>query len=485
MLNPIITIEDFSGENSLNQRLASKTQTFRSFGMDNYSRKGFLAVGNGNELVTGATASKYASDILFAVGDSNTYFAIDTKLFTLTTPTSISSVRTSSQSGIIQSLKEYNGYLYYAQDASIGRYDFVSTYTDTWKTAGVQSGYAHPMEISYGNLWFGNGQYVAKWDDTTFTSNALDIKTGWSVACLANYGLPYLAIGANFTSAIGSVKSKIFLWDRTSPTVWNNEIEIPENTIYSMISHSSGLWLLAGTTSVSIYHVPFGSFSAIKMHTFENDVSILYRPTVSMNAMAIKGNRIYFGLNTNTLSSTQTSPAIYSFIPQIQGFKIQGEYLSASITETNSTDVNYYCVRVVPTSTSPILYFSQVFSSTYQIVRDSSDINSPYSSTTSKVFSETVYYDAPAGKKLYFTGFGIDTLKRPAGTITLYYRKDGDTSWTSIVGHSTANSIGFYTTIPVECYTIQFKIEITSNSGRVPWYIKRLFATGKLTDDSR
>ncbi|WP_207785098.1 hypothetical protein, partial [Listeria monocytogenes] len=84
----------------------------------------------------------------------------------------------------IQELVEYKGYMYYAQNTTIGRSDLnAPTYVDNWKT-GLTSN-PHPMCISYDssqltdqNVYVGNGSKVDMISGTTYTSNVLDIPDG-------------------------------------------------------------------------------------------------------------------------------------------------------------------------------------------------------------------------------------------------------------------------------------------------------------------
>ena len=135
-----------------------------------------------------------------------------------------------------------------------------------------------------------------------------------------------------------------------------------------------------------------------------------------------------------------------------------------------------------------MVYFSYENGTTQNLYREllfTSD-SSIYSGNGSFVYSyiETVYYEAPPGKKLYFDGFGLDFLPLTSGDgIDIEYKKDGDSNYSTIRSISASGGeTSIYKTLPIECHSIRFKISMTSHN-RI--FIKRFFGTGKLIDDTR
>lgn len=493
MLKPLIQLNDFSGAMSLNDKIAAKNQVAIGYGMNPTLRRGYLTMRPGFVRMTLSSSSDIGvefQDMLYAIEDGVLYFAgEDTKIYKSTGNLVVE--HDSANSGAIRSLKEYNGYMYYAQETIIGRSSLAGTpvYEDTWLTTVVSGGAAmenktfHPMEVSGdNNMYIGNGQYVDRYNGSgdAYSSHALDLASGWDIQCLANFGVLYLAIGANF----GTTSCKIFLWDRFAPS-WNDEIEIPETKIFAMISRPGGLWVFAGSSTASIYYIPLNSRQATRVYTFENDNEALYTYTIYPNAVTYKNGRVYFGLSANTAISTQVYPAVYSFNPNPENLQMNIEFYNPSASGL----VDFKSVRVVNYDTyRSVLYISYENGSTQNLVRENLlgevDVYASWFSPAGTI--ETVYYEAPPDKKLYFDGFGIDTLPRTTGSITLEYKADGDTSWTTIKSsYQDALGTGFYITKAVECKSIKFRISVDIQTGSSLWFIKRLFATGQLIDDTR
>ena len=489
MLKPLITIENWDGGQSLNDRIAAKNQLAIGSGIDPFLRRGYMA---NKVALTRMTLSSSVDtnvefqDIIYAQEDSNVYLAgEDTIIYSQSSAGAIASAHDSAQAGAIRSLREYKGYMYYPQDTTIGRSDLAGspTYTDNWQASNISNVAYKPIEVSGGDMFVGNGQYVAKWDGTTFTYNALDIQTGWEIQSMANFGSSLLAIGANFGDTSNSVYSKIFLWSRQHPTIWDDEIEVPEANIFAMISRPGGLWYFAGTNNLSLYFCPLGSRQGIKVFTFENDFPELYMMMVYPNAISAKDGRIYFGLTFNTSATNQFTPGVYSFNPDINNLKMQCE----RATNAGSTGlVNIKSLRSIKYASQPqMVYFSYERGTTQNLYREqlfSSDTtiyagNGEFTNGT----SETVYFDAPQGKKIRLTGFGMDFLPLTTGSqIDLEYKKDYDTSFTAIKTYTTVAGINFHKPLVVECYSIKFRITVSGTNSRQ--FFKRLYANGSLID---
>lgn len=504
MLKPLITIDDFKGGATLNEKLGRKDQFHLGRGLDFTSRQGFLTIRPAftrMQLSSSTDVTTPMQGILYTLEDSNVYFGgDDTKIYKQTSTGSITSDNDSAETGAIRGLIEYKGHMYYPQDLSIGRSDLAGTptYDDDWAKNGVssvviQNSTYKPLCISGdNNLYMGNGQYVAKIDGsaTIAASQALDLQAGWEIQTLANFGIPFLAIGANFlpSSSSTSQVSKMFLWDRISAS-WNDEIEIPENSIYAMFQKGGYLWVWAGSNALSIYVVPLGSRMATKVFTFENDNQQDYSFKVYPNAVGYKDGRIFFAVSGNTSASTNTPIGVYSMNNNPSNLQLNIEF-SPSVF-SYSGQIDYKSIGLISYTSQVakgILYFSADNGTTENLVRENLYTSDDMFSNATGVY-ETFYFDAPPGKKLYFDGFGVDCSRRIAssGDITLSYKADNETNTTDIKAQYTVdNGIGFYVTKAVECYTIKFLLTMagaTSGDNRI--YIKRLFATGKLIDDTR
>lgn len=495
MLKPLITIDQWNKGSSLSDREGLKGQNTIQVNTNSTRKKGYLSNNNGWTKCTLSSATDLGVivyDIEKTERDSNIYLgADDTKIYYLTGYQVFNVAHDSSQSGTVQTLKEYADFLYYGQGSSLGRKDLstaeTSDWTDNWQTSNISATW-QPMEVTGDNsatgtsLFIGNGQYVAKWDNTTFTYNALELDAGWDIRCLASFSGSYLAVGANRGSSSSS--SKIFLWNKVHPTIWDDEIEIPESQIFAMTSRPGGLWIMAGSNDVSIYFCPTGSRQAIKVFTFSNDKSFENYFLVYPNAITAQGGRIYFSLSVvaeNNMPET-ILPALYSFNTDINNLDLKVEY---DYTNIGSGTKNYYSYSVasVMGSINPTVFHSIDRGTTENTIRGNFLSNDSVGSE--EAYVETLTYEAPPSKKFYFDGFGLDYFpKDDFRSYSLYYKKDAETSYTLIKTSASAELIGFYKTFPIECRTIKFKIVMSGGNNTHP-YLSRFYATGKLNDDSR
>ncbi len=142
-------------------------------------------------------------------------------------------------------------YLYYAQQAQIGRVAVTSApanrtsnsttgasgdpWKDNWKT-GLQSTNNHPFHLFLDALWFGNDYYIGKIQDDgagaeNFSLTALDFPTQYQVTALEDDG-QYLvaAITQDKSSALSQVGSKVIFWDTTSSS-WQFEFPVMDTIV--------------------------------------------------------------------------------------------------------------------------------------------------------------------------------------------------------------------------------------------------------------
>lgn len=490
-MKPIIQIQDFKGGMTLNEKLASKDQFHIGYGLDFYSRKGYLTVrpGFSRMQLSGSTdIGQPMQGMLYATGDGGFYFGADNGVIYEQTDTgTIALERTSSQTGAIRGLIEYKGFMYYPQNTTIGRYEFATTtYTDNWKTGLTNVNY-HPMKISADNkLYIGDDRYVASWDGTTYTAQALDIQDDWEIQCLSDFGVNYLAIGANnvASSAQTSQGCKVILWSRANSTVWDDEITIPEKVIYAMFEKNGYLWIWAGSSTLSIYVIPIGGRSATKVFSFENDNPASYTVYTYPNAVDYKDGRIYFGVSCNSNTSTNTIPGVYSINANPSDLELNLDLDTVS-TYTYSGIVDLKCLEVINFAggAAGVLYVSADNGATENLIRETLMSEDPY--TFSFGVYESVWFEAPPGKKITIAGFGLDMLRRTIGYATVSYKLDGDTSYTDVGGlYQTTGGVGFYKKIAREAYRIKLKITM-AGTGATRMYVSRLYVRGSLQDDPR
>lgn len=151
----------------------------------------------------------------------------------------------------LQGMRVLAGNLYYATDTTIGYYDMVNTWTDSWKTSanGVLSG-EHSMTVQNLSLFIANSYYVAAVDNAgAFSANVLDLQTHHSITDLVPYE-DYLLIG----TAIGSNVNQagLFLWDTYSSS-WTLSDTIDDAGVNMFIRGDNITYIQAGTTGNLYY----------------------------------------------------------------------------------------------------------------------------------------------------------------------------------------------------------------------------------------
>lgn len=492
-MKPIIQKNNFTGGMTLNEKLVAKNQFHIGYGLDFTSRSGYLTNRPGFTRLTlsgSADVGLVFQGITYTTEDGNIYLGADNATLYLGSFGSIASTHASAQTGAIRGLIEYKGFMYYPQNTTIGRSDLAGspTYTDDWKT-GLTNVDFHPMKVSADNkLYIGDDRYVASWDDTTYTAQALDIQDDWEIQCLSDFGVNYLAIGANnkLTTSSQSQGCKVVLWSRANSTVWDDEIDIPEKTIYAMIDKGGYLWVFAGSNTLSVYAIPIGSRSATKVFTFENDDPQNYEIKTYPNAVGYKDGRIYFAISCDTSASSNTIPGVYSISLEPTNLKLNLE-LNPVVTYGYSGQVNIKSLEIIGYSgqvSKGTLYVSTDNGATENIIRE--NLLSGDTLYINNAGYETEWFEAPAGKKIYIQGFGIDMLPRTSNTsVMVSYKIDGDTSFTDIKAsaYQTTDGIGFFKKLSREGYRIKLKLTLTGSTNRP--YVSNLYVRGQIQDDPR
>ena len=486
MKKPLIEITDAKGGMTLNEKLGRSDQFYIGKQIDFSSKPGKITCDRNWENMEYSSSIDMPAlfyDICVTSGHDVYFGGSDTIVYKQDTIGSIVLAHDSANTGAIQELKQYNGYLYFAQDTTIGRYDLTSTWDDSWQT-GLNNA-PHPMKVSADKkLYIGNGQYVSSWDDATFTSNALDLGSNWEVQTLDDFGWRYLAIGASRLDSSGQpLEAKIFLWNRTSSS-WNDEIRIPENNISAMIFAGGYLWYWAGE-SANLYVTPDASRVSNKILSFKKEKEnnlIVYR-----NAVTMRRGTIYFALsdtNPTTDFGLDVHPnnptGIYSFPVNPANFSLNIPYRLYDLVET------YRSLRQVYNSdSSNMLYFSLStytgFSTIKRLMREST------SSATENLYGGTGTYESfkfevPTGKRMITEYFGVECDPLPANTLfSLSYKKDGDTSWTSVISNfQTDNATEKKVLKRIRAKSLQLRLDISGGGTFNRPFIKKVYVTGHL-----
>lgn len=495
MLKPLITIEDWSGGASYNPSMGKKNGYFYATGVDHNSRKGYLSTLPDKQNYGGPSGANSVGDYIHCGvrtnTDGNNYFGGSVgRLYIQDADPSVALTHTSTNSSNLSNLIEYKGYLYYGQDTTIGRLNLTTVaYTDNWQT-GLTSSTWKPMNISSDdNLYIGHGNYVAKWDNTTFTSQALDLPSDITIKDIDNFGIQYMAIAGDSNNS--NKNSTIFLWDRLAST-WNDEIPVPEKNIYAILTVNGVLWFLAGTRNISLYALPIGSRSPIKLKEWVSEYALDQAPISYPNAITYRDGRLFFAISGVYRSTSLTTPSgIFSVNTDLNNFDIQGHYLNS--TNTPSEQYYYFFIEDMSyTDNETSLRWSEYKTGSVshkKLFREKNRLFVDNSSTSAVL--HTFWYQAPVGTFFHFDGFGWDGYPLDSSSLTVeYYTDFSSSSSGTALSDTTTNSVGKYTPkIVTGIRSIKFVItpsaSSNANTGVENIFIKRFFATGKLIPDNR
>lgn len=193
-------------------------------------------------------------------------------------------------------------YLYYWQNAQIGRWDLAGTYATGWtdnQYTGLQSG-THPTWAFRGNVYYGNVDRIGALKDdgaggVTHSTNVLDYNSDYSCNCLNDDGT-YLIIAISSGSAY--VPAKVLFWDTNLNGSWNREWKFPDPTVQSIQKYGNGFIAICGR---GVYYF---DFNTKPKWLFPASTG----PVKAQGADVLKEG-VLFGGNTTVSSFGKMSPA--------------------------------------------------------------------------------------------------------------------------------------------------------------------------------
>lgn len=222
------------------------------WGFDIHSEVGVVKVNQALTKDSGATVD----DLVLAsvpCSDGNTYLFGSTngKVYKRTSAGAYSVEATVSPSagaiGILEA-KEYQGYIYYATQNRLGRWQLGnawSTRADNWQTFTNGDANWHPMLVLNLVLYIGDKNLVAQVDEGVWSADALDLPLPSEnrIKCLGQMGTDLL-MGTYVNSNI--VETQIYRWNTWSVSFTNSD-PIPEVGINSFLPVDNGVIVNAGT----------------------------------------------------------------------------------------------------------------------------------------------------------------------------------------------------------------------------------------------
>jgi hypothetical protein len=148
---------------------------------------------------------------------------------------------------------EHNGYIVWATQSRLhrilatnanGAANWTANATANWQTFTNANSSYHPMVEQNLNLYIGDGNFLAEWDGTTFTANALDIKSPLVIKSLGKLSTDVL-IGTEVDSNI--TKTEILRWNTWSVSFSSSD-PIEEVGINAFLPADNYVYVSAGRT---------------------------------------------------------------------------------------------------------------------------------------------------------------------------------------------------------------------------------------------
>lgn len=380
--------------------------------------------------------------LIYAIGDTGKFYKNSAGTYSV--------LRTvSSCTG--QGLENYNSYVYYRQNAQIGRMALSGeTFVDNWQTSNVQTvvDFA-PLKTFLNLLLVANGRYLGTWDDATWTYNKLTFPVGFHVRDIGVMG-EYAVIAVNDNEDITQAKRGfLFFWDGLSST-YNFFTEVLEGAgISSIQSNQESVYIFAGSSG-NIYKYN-GTTNKIKKIPFIGSGKTIYvYPGADTN---FKGMCV-FGLAGGT--STTAYRGIYSWgSPELgypEGLNIENDISTSTI---QGTGVSIGAVKAIGSD----LYVGWKDGSTYGMDKLSTSTNE-LSVTAESLVITTNYPVAVTREKLFFKTLASGEV------ITLQVKKDQG-SWET-VGTASYATDGAVTTklfaYGFTCDDFEIKVTLTGTS---------------------
>lgn len=197
---------------------------------------------------------------------------------------------------------EFQGYIVWATQSRLhrilatnaeGSSEWSAAAAPNWQTLSNANQYWHPMVEQNLNLYVGDGNYVAEWDGTTFTANALDIKSPLIIKSLGKMDTDIL-IGTYVSDNV--TKTEILRWNTWSVSFSSSD-PIEEVGINAFIPADNFVYVSAGTYG-NIY-----IYDGVRLELFKR-VRGSYSPTATCvihpDAVANLDGQVLFGVSNVT-----------------------------------------------------------------------------------------------------------------------------------------------------------------------------------------
>lgn len=363
-----------------------------------------------------------------------------------------------------QGLFEYNGSLFWAADTTVGRITTptaVPAFTDSWQ-AGLTTSSWHPMEIIIGKLAIGHGRNVATWDTTSWDATSLILPAGFVAKCFAVIG-DFLAIG---TVAPAGEDSRIFFWDGTSAT-YNKELSVKAEAVDAMFTWRNTLWVVAGKAANLHYYNGTSLAEVAKIADIDTDGGD--SATVRPSGLIHYQNRMLIAVETISTALDRAMPGVWAFDPETGAFTLQ-HLLSTGVSNTSGHAYAVY-------SDGTDFWVSGSDGNTGAAYATFVDKSGGSKYTESCYFTTQWFETVPFANK-HFRKFYLNFFEFPASgatnEITVKYRLDDTTRRLNSGGEYTATGGGAAYVDVASTATLQVGDEITISGGPSSGDLRRI-----------
>src|SRR3990167_3196368 len=243
-----------------------KNSLYKLIGFDPHSTPGILKVAQKLSKDSGATIDEFCKvGVNCSNGIRYWFSSTSGKIWQEKAGTYTLVYTTSPAAGtaLCSGAAEYQGYLYWATQSRLHRIPIASSQADgsaawtanavpNWATFSITDADFHPMLSHTATLilYIGDGNYVAQVDGSTFTANALDIKTPLRTKSLGEIGTDLL-IGTYVADTVN--KTEIIRWNTWSVSFTNSD-SIDEVGINAFLPADNFVFLQAGLSrNIYIY----------------------------------------------------------------------------------------------------------------------------------------------------------------------------------------------------------------------------------------
>lgn len=230
--------------------VGNENSVAEAVGLDIHSESGVIKVNQKLTKESGAFVDDFVkASVPCSDGNSYHFGSTNGKIWKRTSGGTWSLEATASPSagnvGILDAM-EYQGYIYYAMQSRLGRWQIGtawSTRNDSWATFTNTDADWHPMKIVNLVLYIGDKNYVAQVDAGTFSANALDIASPLRIKSLGRLNTDLL-IGTFVSDNVNS--TEVIRWNTWSVSFSYSD-PIPETGVNSFLDTDNNVIVNAGT----------------------------------------------------------------------------------------------------------------------------------------------------------------------------------------------------------------------------------------------